>query len=92
MEQAVVDKKYICQCGKAYTRNDSLRRHVRTKQCDGKQITVYENCGEKFRCDQCGKAYARNDSFRRHVKIQQCNSKQDAVNEDCGKKFKCASV
>ena len=78
-EHAIVNKKYECQCGKVYTRSDSLRRHVRTKQCgkrtnDSKQDPENEDSRKMFGCDQCGKRYTRKDTLNRHVKLVHSNS------------------
>ena len=72
--------KYPCdQCGKQYTEEGGLKKHIKSKhegfkytcnQCGNLTTHIQsQHEGVKYACDQCGKQFTEDDSLKRQYSI-----------------------
>lgn len=57
------ERKFVCHCGKGFTRNDHLTRHIETVHGIEIEGDVYK---EMYQCDICGKLHTRKDNHKGH--------------------------
>ena len=70
---------YVCQeCGKAYGRQDVLRKHVRTKHGSSEtEESLF------LKCTACEKTYGRKDCLRKHYRRKHIDIAKKYVTFDC---------